>query len=76
VIAALIDDASPARLRRAVNRAVEALWDHELQAEVRAELTSFQRNAADLDDELTACRTRDGGSGSRRDDSSSGAPTS
>ena len=54
VIAALIDDASPARLRRVVNRAVEALWDHELQAEVRAELTSFQRNAAALDDELTA----------------------
>jgi hypothetical protein len=52
VIAALIDDAPPARLRWAVKRAVEALWDHELQAEVRAELTSFQRNTGDLDDEL------------------------
>jgi hypothetical protein len=52
VIAALIDDSPPATLRMAANQAVEALWDPELQAEVRRELTAFQQDAAEMDDKL------------------------
>jgi hypothetical protein len=52
VIGAIIDGAPAARVRRAANQAVEALWDHKLQAEVRAELTAFQQDARGVDEEL------------------------
>jgi len=53
-MAAIIDSAPPAAVQQAANRAVEALWDHELQAEVRAELTAFRNEFTEPTSELVA----------------------
>jgi len=53
-MAVIIDSAPPAAVQQAANRAVEALWDHELQAEVRAELTAFRNEVIEPDSELVA----------------------
>ncbi len=54
LMAVIIDSAPPAAVQQAANRAVEALWDHELQAEVRAELTAFRNEVIEPDSELVA----------------------
>jgi uncharacterized protein (UPF0147 family) len=54
LMAAIIDSAPPAAVQQAANRAVEALWDHELQAEVRSELTAFRNEGTEPTSELVA----------------------
>ncbi len=54
LVAAIIDSAPTAAVQQAANRAVEALWDHELQAEVRSELTAFRRASSEQNSELVA----------------------
>ncbi len=54
LMAAIVDSAPPAAVQQAANRAVEALWDHELQAEVRFELTAFRNEVTEPNSEFVA----------------------